>query len=180
MNKYLVACTASLLFVASSASAVSFNAETGRDYTNLGFGMGTNSTGLAISGNWARSDHDGDIVGLGLGFNLPLGPMIATAGAKGIYMSPEDGSTGGAVAIGGGLRYPINSSFSLYGEGYFAPEELTSGMKSYSEANGGVRWSIFRPLTVDVGYRYINMEGKEGHRDNRLADGVYIGAGLNF
>ncbi|EIS07510.1 yfaZ family protein [Yersinia pestis PY-46] len=57
---------------------------------------------------------------------------------------------------------------------------MTSGMKSYSEANGGVRWNVFRPLTVDVGYRYINMEGKEGRRDNRLADGVYIGAGLNF
>lgn len=42
MNKHLVACTASLLLVAGSASAVSFNAETGRHYTNLGFGLGTN------------------------------------------------------------------------------------------------------------------------------------------
>lgn len=94
-----------------------FNAETGRHYTNLGFGLGTNTGGLAISGNWARSDHDGDVLGLGLGFNLPVGPMTATVGAKGIYMSPEDGSSGGAVAIGGGLSYPINKSFSVYGEG---------------------------------------------------------------
>ena len=180
MNKSLAAGAAGLLLVAGSASAISLNGEVGSDYTNLGFGMGTNTGGLAISGNWARSDHDGDVYGLGLGFNLPLGPLMATVGGKGIYMSPEDGSSGGAVAIGGGLTYPINKSFTLYGEGYFAPEELTSGMKSYSEANGGLRWNVFRPLTVDVGYRYINMEGKDGRRDNRVADGVYIGAGLAF
>ncbi|WP_016671395.1 YfaZ family outer membrane protein, partial [Yersinia pestis] len=100
MNKHLVACAASLLLVAGSASAVSFNAETGRHYTNLGFGLGTNTGGLAISGNWARSDHDGDVLGLGLGFNLPVGPMTATVGAKGIYMSPEDGSSGGGGGVG--------------------------------------------------------------------------------
>ncbi len=40
MNKHLVACAASLLLVAGSASAVSFNAETGRHYTNLGLVWG--------------------------------------------------------------------------------------------------------------------------------------------
>ncbi|MFV8757860.1 YfaZ family outer membrane protein, partial [Yersinia enterocolitica] len=89
MNKSLAACAAGLLLVAGSASAISLNGEVGSDYTNLGFGMGTNTGGLAISGNWARSDHDGDVYGLGLGFNLPLGPLMATVGGKGIYMSPE-------------------------------------------------------------------------------------------
>ncbi|MDW9424996.1 porin, partial [Yersinia enterocolitica] len=52
MKKHLIACAASLLFVAGSANAISLNGEVGSDYTNLGFGMGTNTGGLAISGNW--------------------------------------------------------------------------------------------------------------------------------
>lgn len=38
-------------------------------------------------------------------------------------------------------------------------------MKAYNEASGGLRWK-FRPLSVDVGYRYMQMEGKDGRRDN--------------
>ncbi|AJI93691.1 yfaZ family protein [Yersinia ruckeri] len=180
MKKTFIACAASLLFVAGSASAISITGEAGRHYTNLGFGMGTNTGGLTMSGNWARSDHDGEMAGFGLGFNLPIGSLMATIGGKGIYMAPEDGKNGGAIAVGGGLSYPITKSFALYGEGYVAPESMTSGMKSYTEANAGVRWNVLRPLTIDAGYRYINMEGKDGHRDNRLADGIYLGAGLNF
>ncbi|MCW6647323.1 YfaZ family protein [Yersinia ruckeri] len=180
MKKTFIACAASLLFAAGSASAISITGEAGRHYTNLGFGMGTNTGGLTMSGNWARSDHDGEMAGFGLGFNLPIGSLMATIGGKGIYMAPEDGKNGGAIAVGGGLSYPITKSFTLYGEGYVAPESMTSGMKSYTEANAGVRWNVLRPLTIDAGYRYINMEGKDGHRDNRLADGIYLGAGLNF
>ncbi|PCR46388.1 hypothetical protein CQA88_31605, partial [Klebsiella pneumoniae] len=34
-----------------------------------------NSTGLALSGNWTHNDDDGDAAGVGLGLNLPLGPL---------------------------------------------------------------------------------------------------------
>ena len=73
----------------------------------------------------------------------------------------------------------INRYFSLHGEGYFAPDSFTSGVKAYNEASGGLRWK-FRPLSVDVGYRYMQMEGKDGRRDNTLADGPYVGVGLSF
>ena len=62
-------------------------------------------------------------------------------------------------------RWEINRYFSLHGEGYFAPDSFTSGVKAYNEASGGLRWK-FRPLSVDVGYRYMQMEGKDGRRDN--------------
>ncbi|MBX9311126.1 YfaZ family outer membrane protein, partial [Serratia marcescens] len=59
------------------------------------------------------------------------------------------------------------------------PDSFTSGVKAYNEASGGLRWK-FRPLSVDVGYRYMQMEGKDGRRDNTLADGPYVGVGLSF
>lgn len=180
MKKTLVACAAGLLFVAGSANAISLSGEVGQHYTNLGVGMGTSSSGIGISGNWARSDHDGNVGSLGLNFSLPVGPLMATVGGKALYLSPEDGKSGGALAVGGGLQWTVNRYFTLYGEGYFAPESLTSGVKAYNEANGGLRWNVFRPLNVDVGYRYINMQGKDGKRDNTLADGPYVGVGLSF
>lgn len=180
MKKTLVACAASMLFVAGTASAISLSGEAGQHYTNLGFGQDTGSTGLGLSGNWARSDHDGNVGSLGLNFGLPLGPLTATVGGKALYLSPKDGDNGGALALGGGLDWAISRYFSLHGEGYFAPDSLTSGVKAYNEASGGLRWNIFRPLSVDVGYRYMKMEGKDGRRDNTLADGPYVGVGLSF
>ncbi len=114
-----------------------------------------------------------------MSFGLPVGPSTATVGGKAIYLSPRDGKDGGALALGGGLQWDLNRYLSLYGEGYFAPESLTSGAKAYNEANGGLRLNV-RPFNVDVGYRYINIEGKDGNRDNAIADGPYIGVGVGF
>lgn len=47
--------------------------------------MGTETTGLAVSGNWMHNDDDGDVAGLGTGLNIPLGPLLATVGGKGVY-----------------------------------------------------------------------------------------------
>lgn len=180
MKKYLIVCVVSLLFVVGFVNVISLNGEVGSDYINLGFGMGINIGGLVISGNWVCSDYDGDIYGLGLGFNFLFGLLMVIIGGKGIYMLLEDGSSGGVVVIGGGLIYLISKLFILYGEGYFVFEELISGMKFYSEVNGGLCWNVFCLLIVDVGYCYINMEGKDGYWDNCVVDGVYIGVGLVF
>ena len=35
-------------------------------------------------------------------------------------------------------------------------------------------------LNIEAGYRYIDMAGKEGNRDNTLADGAYAGVNFRF
>jgi len=176
----LTLCGAALLLVAANAQAISVNAQAGKHFTTLGVGMGTSTPGLAVSGSWTRSDHDGSLADAGLSYNIPIGPVTATVGGKGLYMHPQVGKSGEALAVGGGLQWPVTTSLTLYGEGYVAPRDLTWGVKAYQEASGGVRWSVVRPLTVDVGYRYMSIEGKSGKRDNAIADGPYIGAALNF
>ncbi len=37
-----------------------------------------------------------------------------------------------------------------------------------------------RPLSIRAGYRYLNPAGKDGNRDNTIADGPYIGASASF
>ena len=180
MKKSVLFGIAGMLFVSASASAISVSGQAGKEYTNIGVGLGTESTGLAVSGNWMHSDDDGDAAGLGLGLNIPLGPLLATVGGKGIYTNPNDSDEGYAAAVGGGLQWPIGDSVRLFGEYYYSPDSLSSGIQSYEEANAGARLTIMRPLSVEAGYRYLNLAGKDGNRDNAIADGPYVGVNASF
>lgn len=181
MQKFFAAgAVASLMFATASVSAISVTSEVGKNYTNVGVGFGTTTPGLSLSGNWAYSDNDGNVAGLGVGYNIPVGPIMATVGAKALYMGPKDGDNGFATAVGGGLQLPVGSLFSLYGDYYYSPNALSSGVNSYTEANAGVRLTAIPLVTVSVGYRYMAMDGKDGNRDNVIIDGAYIGGAVNF
>ena len=111
MKKIALAGLAGMLLVSASVNAMSISGQAGKEYTNIGVGFGTESTGLALSGNWTHNDDDGDAAGVGLGLNLPLGPLMATVGGKGVYTNPNDGDEGYAAAVGGGLQWQIGDSF---------------------------------------------------------------------
>lgn len=180
MKKSIFAALAGMMFVSTAAHAISFSGQAGEHYTNLGVGFGTESTGLAVTGNWLHNDDDGDAAGLGLGLNIPLGPFLVTVGGKGVYTNPNNGDEGYAAAVGGGLQWKIGDSFRLFGEYYYSPDSLSSGIDSYQEANAGARFTIMRPLSIEAGYRYLNLAGKDGNRDNAVADGPYVGVNASF
>lgn len=180
MKKSIFAALAGMMFVSTAAHAISFSGQAGEHYTNLGVGFGTESTGLAVTGSWLHNDDDGDAAGLGLGLNMPLGPFLATVGGKGVYTNPNNGDEGYAAAVGGGLQWKIGDSFRLFGEYYYSPDSLSSGIDSYQEANAGARFTIMRPLSIEAGYRYLNLAGKDGNRDNAVADGPYVGVNASF
>ncbi|QGY19544.1 hypothetical protein F6P93_04470 [Escherichia coli] len=73
---------------------------------------------------------------------------------------------------------PTNSS--VVGEYYYSPDSLSSGIQSYEEANAGARYTIMRPVSIEAGYRYLNLSGKDGNRDNAVADGPYVGVNASF
>lgn len=91
MKKSIFMALAGMMFVSTAANAISVSGQAGEHYTNLGVGFGTESTGLAVTGNWLHNDDDGDAAGLGLGLNIPLGPFLATVGGKGVYTNPNNG-----------------------------------------------------------------------------------------
>lgn len=176
---YLIGAT----LVASSATvvnAVTFHGEAGSKWTNLGVSFGANEPGFTFSGNWAHNDNDGDIASLGMGWNIPLGSVLVTLGGKTLYLNPDDNDEGYAVAVGGGAQLPLGDHFALFGDAYFSPDSLSSGVKQYGEANAGIRWKVNPTFSVEGGYRYVGMEGKDGHSDNILADGGYAGVNFTF
>lgn len=163
---------------ATASAAVNLHAEAGEKFTNLSASFGASDPGLTFNGNWGHSDDDGDVAGLGMGFNLPLGSVLFTVGGKALYLSPKDGDEGYAVAVGGGAQVPLGDFITVFGDYYYSPDSLSSGVEDYVEANAGVRLKVIKSMNIEAGYRYIDMAGKNGHRDNTLADGAY--AGFNF
>ncbi len=180
MRKVLLLVAATSTFYMGAAQAISANVTAGEHFTELSGGFGTQGAGLALNGSWARSDHNGQLGSLGATFGLPLGPFSAYAGGKALFLSPDDNSDGAALALGGGLSWQALPSLSIYGEAYGAPESFTSGSKSYVEGKAGARYTVFKPLSIDAGYRYIEMKGSHNNRNEKLADGWYLGAGLSF
>ncbi|OTA21176.1 porin [Xenorhabdus beddingii] len=180
MKGFIATSAASLLFLTGAAHAISMDVQVGKHNTSTSVGIGDKSSGLSVNGNWTRSDHNGQLGSLGAAFGLPIGPLTASIGGKALYLSPKDGEFGAALAAGAGLSWALTSSLSLYGEAYGAPSGLTSGIDSYTEASGGVRYTFFKPLTLDAGYRVIDLKGKNGNRSNKVSDGFYAGAGLSF
>lgn len=170
-----------LIAASGSAFALGFTSEVGKDYTNLDMELGKSSSGLYLQSNWVKNIKDGaQVGGVGAGYNLALGPLMLNAGAKALYIGPKKGDNGMVFPIGGGVTYNVTDSIAIYGEGYSAPQGLGNSVKNYAEANGGVSWAPFTPLTVKVGYRYAGVDGKGGRPSHTLFDGVYAGAGLTF
>lgn len=169
-----------LALVAGSAQAIEGSVDVGEHYTNLNVGLGTTSPGLSLSGNWMRSDHDGDVSGLRLGYNIEVGSVFLTPGIKAMWIDPEDGKDGFAAAVGAGVSFPITKMLGLYGEYYYSPESFTDHLDSYQEASGGISFTPISLLNVRVGYKYAELNNKGDRKDNVLADGPYMGASLRF
>lgn len=180
MSKLIMVCAAGLALISVSASAISISGEAGEKYTNVTVGFGTDTPGLAMNGNYAHNDDDGDTVGLGLGLNVPLGPLLGTVGSRVVYLNAKDGDDGYAVAVGGGLSWTFSERFRVFGDYYYSPDSLSSGVDNYQEASAGARWTIMRPITLEAGYRYIGLENKVGQRDNAIADGPYVGVSAGW
>lgn len=180
MKKYLLAGVASTLLIAGTANAASMNIQAGKHYTDVRAGLGDPNSGISLNGNWARSDHDGQTGSLGAKFALPIGPFSASVGGKALYLSPKNGDDGAALAGGVGLNWNVFPALNVYGEIYGSPEGLTSGSKSYYEADVGAQYTVFKPLQINAGYRVIEIDNNHNRSNNKIADGFYVGAGLSF
>lgn len=180
MKKFLLPVTVGCFLFSGHSNAASVSAQVGKDFTELAAGIGGKGAGLGINGNWARSDHDGQVVSLGATFGLPLGPFSAYIGGKAYYLSPQDNNNGFAFAAGVGANWQIMPSLALYGEIYGSPRDFTSGNYAYQEADVGIKYEVIKPLAINFGYRFIKLQGKSQHPNNTIADGFYLGAGVSF
>ncbi|MEJ8676762.1 YfaZ family outer membrane protein [Chromobacterium amazonense] len=178
MKHFALALALALAGLAGGAHAADYIA---------GFGNGTqqfqrtpDGFGIGLNLDYLRDDHKGSAGGAGLEFALPLGPLTVAAGGKLMALSPDSGSAT-ATLIGGRASFNVSPKIKLFGQAYYAPSSFASGsVNRVNDYAAGVRWNAFGPLSVEAGYRYFDIRRDDDSRSRRLADGVYLGAGLSF
>ncbi|MBM3117586.1 YfaZ family outer membrane protein [Jeongeupia naejangsanensis] len=178
MKNILFAATLGALVISAGASASDVSMVAGEDY--VAASASVNSGGLGFTADWTHNDDEGDVGGVGLGLGVPLGNALLTFGGKLVYIDVKSADTGVAGALGAGLSIPLGSRVVLYGEGYYSPDSLSSGIRSYTEAKAGVRFKITPAIGADLGYKYLNVDLKDGRPSRDLADGVYAGVNFSF
>lgn len=180
MKKILITIACSGLLLGSAAQAIEGNIEVGKNSTNLNLGIGTQSPGLFLKGNWLRSDHDGSASGVALGYNLNVGSLSFSPAAKALYTHPEDGKGGVTFAVGSGIGYQLNNMWGIYGEYFYAPKAFSDHLDNYKEAAAGISFTPISLLSLRAGYQYVALNNKNSNPDNVLVDGPYISASVNF
>ncbi|WP_428944975.1 YfaZ family outer membrane protein [Pantoea sp. FN060301] len=181
----LMLILASALLVAAvtpAANAVDGSLNVGKNFTDLTVGMGQESEGLYINGNWIKNNENGrEKTGAEAGLNMKAGAVDVNVGIQADYVKGAAGSSEGVVfPVGVGVTIPVISQVALYGSMYTAPRQMSNTAKSYLDADAGVSWKPIDLVTLKAGYRYIGMDGK-GTRDNqRLVEGPYVGGQINF
>ncbi|WP_019103766.1 YfaZ family outer membrane protein [Chromobacterium haemolyticum] len=179
MKTLQLGATAALLSLAAAAAhAADYSFIAGKDFQQ--FSRTPQGLGLGLSIDYLNSDHKGNAGGAGLEFAIPLGPVTLAGGGKLMSLNPDSGS-GTAALLGGRANIQLAPKVSFYGQAYYAGDSMASGsVKNVSDLAAGVRWNPIGPFTVEAGYRYFDIERKDGNRNRRLADGMYIGAGFTF
>jgi len=193
LRKALIIST--LLFPVSSAVAGALDFRVGKDAAELTFFTQTSSFGYggADIGFGALINEHNDVMANG----SILVTGSSTGDVKGLhfgvgakaYVGTLDGPSsvsidvdGGAVAIGGQLRYvfPGSTPFAVLGEAFFAPE-----VTSISEFDGLLEYRVALELEVTpsarayVGYRMMEVT-YNSDIDYEVDDAAHIGVRFEF
>ncbi|EEG07921.1 YfaZ family outer membrane protein [Pseudogulbenkiania ferrooxidans] len=166
-----------LVAISGLAQAGNLSLGAGDDFVTLS--RTPNGLGLGFTADYLNNKHGDDSASVGLEFAVPAGPLTVAAGAKAIYVDAD--GYGSAAALGGRAALDLGSNFSLFGQGYFAPSGASSGsIREVNDVNAGLRWNPVPLFTVETGYRYFDVKREDAQRNRKLADGPYLGVGLQF
>lgn len=151
----------------------------GSDY----YGLSARTPGpVSVAGRWSHNaDADANAFAVGIGPSFPLGPLTATARGEAVYLDPRFGGSAFGLGASGELSAYLSRDISAYAQLSYAPEALMGGdLGDYVASSAGVRWTLLRPLSFDLGYRYERAHSQGGTPGTTFSQGPFIGLGLAF
>lgn len=179
MQKNIILINLLALLNSGFAYALEGSVDVGKHSTNLNLGLGTQSSGLFVNGNWLRSNDNGSTTGVALGYNLDAASLRLSPAVKAMYAHPSDGKDGMVVALGSAASYKLNSLWGVYGEFFYAPKSFTDHLDNYKAIGAGFSFRPIALLSLRAGYQYVTLNNKND-KDNVLIDGPYVSASVNF
>jgi hypothetical protein len=168
--------TAELIYLTESATF-------GYGGADMGFGIFINEDDAFIgSGSILVSGSgDGDVRGLHFGVGAKVYAGIID------FPSPTDNQSGGAMAIGGQIRYvfPGSTPLAFLVEGFAAPDVTSiSDFKGLTEYRVALEMEITPSARAYIGYRVLEVELDEGlgiqDDEIELDDKGHVGVRFSF
>lgn len=149
---------------------------------DMGFGVFLNEDDSIIGSGYilVSGSGDGDVRGLHFGVGAKLYAGILE------FPSPIENQSGGAVAIGGQVRYvfPGRAPIALLAEAYYAPDVTSvSDFKGIKEVRLGLELEITPSARAYVGWRTMEVELGSGlipDNEFELDDEGHIGVRFSF
>lgn len=184
---------AALGLLAGTARAGSLDLNLGSDAFYGAYATAATNSGLEFDVSYLHHEEDNepdrDIAGLGLHLvdDAAQGetPFRVGVGARLFYLDATV-ADGGALAIGGHLRYsiPQYNRFAIGGHAYFAPDVTSFGdAEKYVQFGITAEYEILRQANVYLGYRRARAEynfGLAGSDEVTMDSGVHFGFRLFF
>ncbi|MBY4889391.1 YfaZ family protein [Pantoea sp. DY-15] len=142
-----------------------------------------NAAGLQYGAEYVKGEHQTQLVEANLGYGFTLG-ALHVAPRVGLFWADLDNDKSKSQGANAGIRLmaplPKAGQTWLYLDYSMAPDFATYHLHHLHQLEVGIYFQPANWLTLSSGYRYLSSDGKYGENDQRLIDGLFMGAAWRF
>lgn len=177
--------TMAVLAAGQAAAGGSLDLSLSNDTARLEYDAAKVGSGLHVSASVQHHEEDGDLVGIGahvVDVREPDSPLYLGVGGK-VFAFKEDDFDGGALAVGGFLRYQVPQvpDLSFAGYVYYAPQVVSfNDTENLLDSDVRVQFSLLPTARVYTGYRYSRVKIEDVKKNVELEQGIHFGLKVDF
>jgi len=177
--------TAALVSATQAMAGGSLDLSLSNDTARLEYDAAKVGSGLHVSASLQHHEDNGDLIGVGahvVDVRKPNSPLYLGVGGK-LFAFKEDDFDGGALAVGGFLRYkfPQVPDLSVAGYTYYAPQVVSfNDTENLLDSDVRVQFSILPTARIYMGYRYTRVKIEDVKDVVELEQGVHFGLKVDF
>ena len=177
--------TAALISATQAMAGGSLDLSLSNDAARLEYDAAKVGSGLHVSASVQHHQDDGDLIGLGahvVDVREPNSPLYLGVGGK-VFGFKDDDFDGGALAVGGFLRYqfPQVPDLSVAGYLYYAPQVVSfNDTENLMDTDVRLQFSLLPTARVYTGYRYTRVNIEDVKDTVELEKGFHFGLKVDF
>jgi hypothetical protein len=181
MKKYSLAL--GLMLASTGINAAEIGIKGGSDFFSASINTEKTAPGLQYGVQYISGEHKSQFVETHFGYGFALG-ALQIAPRVGLFWADLDNEKSNGRGANAGVRFmaplPVVQQTWLYLDYSMAPDFATRHLHDLYQFEAGIQYQPVDWLKLSTGYSYLSTYGKYGHNDQRLINGLFIGAALSF
>jgi hypothetical protein len=181
MKKHYLAL--GLILASTGINAAEVGIKGGSDFISAAITTEKTAPGMQYGVQYLSGEQKSQFVEGHFGYGFALG-ALQIAPRVGLFWADVDNDKSNARGVNAGVRFmaplPIVQQTWLYLDYSMAPDFATRHVHHLYQFEAGVQYQPVNWLILRTGYSYLSTYGKYGHNDQRLINGLFAGAAVNF